>query len=133
MSGTECLLTQSSCCVVPVRESVFFDTSSILCSVGQGLDVFLDAIYASLLVTRGALAPQFPFGHLSLLSEWCGGLRLAVRGGWRLAISFENSSAGVTSARSYRKFKDCFSQKVKTNLNREYIFIIKIHQDGPQF
>ena len=63
-SGTECLWTQYCNCFLPVRDRLSFE-----------------------LGTRGTVLPQLSFGHLSLLSEWWGDLRLAVREGWSLVNS----------------------------------------------
>ena len=37
--------------------------------------------------TRGIVLPQLSFGYLSVLSEWCGGMMLAVKGYLRLVTS----------------------------------------------
>ena len=73
-SGTECQWTLYCYLVLPVRDRPSF-----------------------VLGTRGIVLPKLSFGHLSLLSEWCGGLRLNIWGGWMLVSSFENSWPGVTA------------------------------------
>ena len=99
-SGTECHSTQYFYCVLLARDRVCFETAFMSCCVGQEQVVFSYAIRASLIVTyKGCSGTSIYIKFCpSLLSERCGDFRLAEKGGWRLANSFENSWPGVSSA-----------------------------------
>ena len=99
-------------CVVGQRPSVVWHITNTIFIVfsrsGTGPAVFETWVVQLVLGTRGRVLHQLSFCLLPLPSEWCDGL--ALRRGWRLVSSFENSWPVVTAC-SYKRLEwNCFIQ-----------------------